>query len=144
MLDSHVSITYNMGLFKDTHAFRVFPSLSTDLILGLDWLIKNNPQIPDWSAGVIYLSQPGKNGKRKVVKVKSVVPAKPKAVIVEKEPAPVEKPPTQLPYGKESGLISALEVSETSDWECMICYLTPQQDMEFEEYLKPSFSEPPL
>ena len=26
----------------------------------------------------------------------------------------------------------------------MICYLTPQQDMEFEEYLKPSFSEPPL
>ena len=51
-LDEHVSVTYNIGRFKDTNSFRVFENLSTDLLLRLDWICKVNPQVSDWKAGV--------------------------------------------------------------------------------------------
>ena len=60
-IEDYVEINYNIGHFNDTYPFRVFPNLQADLILGLDWLINNNPQIPCWESGIMFLKQTSKN-----------------------------------------------------------------------------------
>jgi hypothetical protein len=54
------------------------------------------------------------------------------------------KLPSEDQDTEKSGLISTLEVSESHDWDCMVCFIKESEEQKFEEFLKPSLEEPPL
>ena len=159
VLDSFVNLDFKIGNFNDSYNFRVFPNLRADIILGLDWMVKRNPLIPDWNEGVMYITRKHAPANKRIKKFKSdVFKIKPLKGVI----------PVTVPVGKskfvdkaastesvkfnksgkpaDSGLISALEVSKSSDWECMLIFVNEldiHSDEELQFY-KPHFEEPPL
>ena len=114
----------------------MFPNLQSDLILGLDWLINNNPQIPCWESGIMFLKQTSKN-KCNTYKIKPHKPLKFNSSKIKTK---------HSENNIQTGLISADEVNQSADWDCLILLLKssegePEYDVDF---YKPHFQEPPL
>ena len=64
-LNKVVDLKYKIGNFNDTYEFIVFPNLIYDIILGLDWLQRHNPMIPDWGSGILFMRKPVKSRVKK-------------------------------------------------------------------------------
>ena len=136
-IEDYVEINYNIGHFNDTYPFRVFPNLQADLILGLDWLINNNPQIPCWESGIMFLKQTSKN-KCNTYKIKPHKPLKFNSSKIKTK---------HSENNIQTGLISADEVNQSADWDCLILLLKSSAEGEPEydvDFYKPHFQEPPL
>ena len=141
-IDSHVNISYKIGNFSDNYSFRVFPGLQADMLLGLDWAIHHNPMIPDWSSGVMYIKRHNKNkNTNNIFRIKAVKPIIriPDKNINNKETNNVQQPKVA------EGLISAIEVSKSTDWDCLVLLVKPSsEESNIDEFYKPHFEEPPL
>jgi hypothetical protein len=127
ILDSFVNLDFKIGNFNTSYNFRVFPNMNADIILGLDWIIHNNPIVPDWSSGVLFLqhSTSSSFSKRrkfnknifKVKPLKSVQPTVVPTQPIKKVDVSSDKTTREQTKSVESGLISAVEVSKSTDWE---------------------------
>ena len=156
ILDSFVNLDFKIGNFNTSYNFRVFPNMNADIILGLDWIIHNNPIVPDWSSGVLFLqhSTSSSFSKRrkfnknifKVKPLKSVQPTVVPTQPIKKVDVSSDKTTREQTKSVESGLISAVEVSKSTDWECIMMFVNKVDvdDDEELQFYKPHFEEPPL
>jgi len=133
---------FHIGKYKSKGYFTVFPNLSQDIILGLDW-IQNNLPIIDWATGIMSFHCKVKDRKH-VVKVKPTRLMKGGLVLPKNSKGPLQKSKDHVVQDGEHidvGLISDIEVKKHNDWEVMMVYIT---DPDEESFTKPSFEEPPL
>jgi len=141
-INAHVNISYKIGNFSDNYPFRVFPGLQADMLLGLDWAIHHNPIIPDWSSGMMYIRRHSKNkDKNSTFRIRAVKP-----IIPEPRNNTNSKRQNNIQQPKVAeGLISAIEVSKATDWDCLVLLVNPLSEDEPDiEFYKPHFEEPPL
>jgi len=145
-LNTHVNINYKIGNFSDNYPFRVFPNLQADMILGLDWIIHHNPIIPDWSSGIMHLIRQNKNknkSKTNTFKIKPVKPIISMEAFKNNNNKQMKNPSNKI-NTEGTGLISALEVSQSTDWDCLTLMIKSLEADTGDEFYKPHFEEPPL
>lgn len=134
ILNQHVELTYNLSKSRDT--FKTFPGLNVDVLFGLDLMYKHSPRTPRWNVGILFISEMVKII-LKTFEIRAI--AHRQSSIAPKDILP-HVTPVSVP---SSGLISALEVGDSSDWDCMVAFIH-QNNVDTEGFAKPHFEEPPL
>ena len=72
-LTHYCELPYTIGQFTDKVQLVILPSITNfDVILGLPWMRKVNPLIPNWQTGDMFLTKRQSNGKQITYKCKAV------------------------------------------------------------------------
>ena len=152
----YVKLQYKIGQFTDTANFSVLPGVSqNDIILGLPWMKRINPSIPNWQQGDMFVTKTRLNGK--------IATYKCKAIHTDPYSNPLNKgdntkiiPPTQAQLNRlcksKNVEIYCIIVKDSNFEITPINSLAMQKAAEeakqfaeqAEEFQIPSFEEPPL
>jgi transposase InsO family protein len=73
MITEYTELQYKMGQYSGKAAFSILPNLTNqDVILGMPWMKKVNPSIPNWTTGDMFITKRRVNGKINTYRCKSI------------------------------------------------------------------------
>lgn len=72
-ITKYVELPYKIGQFSNKIKLAVLPAISQfDIILGLPWIRKINPLVPNWTTGDMFITKMKVNGKPTTYKIRAV------------------------------------------------------------------------